>query len=225
MKEQKTHGIIYKATSKISGKFYIGQTIKSLNTRINDHINDALSKRDNMYFHKAIRKYGKENFEWETIAKCDSLEELNRIEVEMIKGYDTFKNGYNLTKGGEGKLGSKLSKETRKKLSNARIGKTHSEETKKKLSKINKGEKGSNYGKHWSEKIREKMSLAQIGSKSPKSKKYIVTTPEGKEIFVHGLRNFCKNYKEEKLNYKYLIRSAQGKQKYHKEFRCKYFVE
>jgi hypothetical protein len=56
--------IIYKATNKINGKIYIGQTINSLKYRSNQHKRDAnrLSKR-NYYFTNAIVKYGFEAFE------------------------------------------------------------------------------------------------------------------------------------------------------------------
>ena len=81
----KTYGIIYRATNKINGKIYIGQTTKPLNIRMHSHINNALNNKNDCYFHRAIKKYGQENFIWEIIAKCNSLEELNRTEIEMIK--------------------------------------------------------------------------------------------------------------------------------------------
>jgi len=231
MKKFEIYGIIYKATNKVNGKSYIGQTINPLKERIFKHIDDILNSRYNSYFHRAIRKYGKENFDWKIIAECDSLEELNKIEIEMIEKHNTFEDGYNLTKGGEGKVGCKHTEASKRKMSesskggkNGMYGKHHSEETKKKLSKSHKGEKNYLYGKHHSEEMKRKISEATIGNKTSKAKKYIVTTPEGKEIFVHGIVNFCRNYKEEELSYEHLIDVAKSRRKHHKGYKCKYFI-
>lgn len=220
----KCYGIIYKATNKINGKMYIGQTIHSLDKRMRAHISKTLNNGDDFYFHKAIRKYSQENFTWKIIVECYSKKELNKVEIETIKEYNTFKSGYNLTLGGNGNGGFKHSEKTKKKISVARkgkygkrgkdhpnFGKTHTEETKKKISEAEKGEKNHMYGKR--------------GNKSPKAKKYIITTPEGEEIFIHGLRNFCKNYKKEKLRHQNLSRVAKGKLKYSKGYKCRYWEE
>lgn len=42
--------IIYKATNKINGKCYIGQTIRNIKKRINDHY----TKKVNFAFHNAL---------------------------------------------------------------------------------------------------------------------------------------------------------------------------
>ena len=60
-----------------------------------------------MPFHKALKKYGLENFEWEIIDHADSDSEIREKEVYWINHYRTcisFSdcNGYNLTLGGEG---------------------------------------------------------------------------------------------------------------------------
>jgi group I intron endonuclease len=52
---------IYVVTNKINGKQYVGQTVRDLGDRLKRHFNDA-EKGDNLYFHRAILKYGKENF-------------------------------------------------------------------------------------------------------------------------------------------------------------------
>ena len=53
--------IIYKITNIINGKSYIGQTAYSLNERWLSHLSDMVKKKDNNYFHNAIRKYGWDN--------------------------------------------------------------------------------------------------------------------------------------------------------------------
>ena len=206
----KIYGIIYMATNIINDKCYIGQTVKSLCIRSNSHINEALREADDIYFHKAIRKHGKENFRWEIIAECGSLKELDRTEVEMIKKYNTFGSGYNLTEGGAGHVGHK-----------------HTERTRKKLSKANKGKNNPNYGKHHTKESKRKISEANrgrlIGKKHPLAGKYIVITPDGKKIFVYGLREFCRNYKAKKLDCANLTKVANKILKQHKGYKCEYY--
>lgn len=98
--------IIYKATNKINGISYIGQTTQSLNKRIGEHIYNTLANRYNSYFHSALKKYGKESFDWDIIDRCDNIDELNRLEIYYIGYYDTYNNGYNLSRGGYGRTGS-----------------------------------------------------------------------------------------------------------------------
>lgn len=114
--------IIYKATNKINGMSYIGQTIYSLNNRISRHKCDSLNNRDNMYFHRAIRKYGIDNFDWDIIDKADNIDELNRLEIYYIGWYDTYNNGYNLTLGGKSNVGYKHSEESKRKNSESNKG-------------------------------------------------------------------------------------------------------
>lgn len=90
-------GIIYKITNKVNGKSYIGQTRYTLEFRWRQH----LHKKDNVYFHNAIKKYGAENFSLEVLEECD-LDKLNSREIFYIAKYNTFENGYNLTIGGDG---------------------------------------------------------------------------------------------------------------------------
>jgi len=275
------YGIIYKATNKINGKIYIGQTVKSLDKRMKRHIRDT--KRLNTYFSRALKKYGKENFEWKIIVECNSLEELNKTEVEMIEKCNTFEseNGYNTTSGGEKVRGFKISKKVRKEMSEKRKGKNNgmygkhhtkearekmseawkdrefsdehrrklseagkkrifTKETRRKISEAQRGEKHHFYGKHHSEETKKKLSDAnkgkeisretkekrslkiKRGSKNPRAKKYIIITPNNEEIIVHGIRDFCRNYKAEKLDHCNLIKVAQGKHKQHKGYKCKY---
>ena len=181
------YGIIYKSTNKMNKKSYIGRTTMPLSRRIRMHINSSLNGEDNTYFHNAIKKYGQENFAWEIIAKYNSLEELNKAEIEMIGKYNTLENGYNLSLGGSSNAGYKYTKEQKRKNSEMKRGKHRSEETKKKISEAQKGKKSHNYGKHLTEKTKKKISEATMGNKNSAAKKYIVTTPEGKKFLFTEL--------------------------------------
>lgn len=87
---------IYKVTNKINGKVYIGQSV-DIGRRWRQH----MTAEDDIYFHKAIQKYGVDNFIWEVIEKCKKSE-LDERESYWIEYYDSFNNGYNCTKGGDG---------------------------------------------------------------------------------------------------------------------------
>lgn len=91
-------GKIYKITNKVNGKVYIGQTRYTLEFRWKQHIH----KKDNTYFHNAIKKYGPDNFQIELLEECP-VEILDSREVFYIAKYNSFKDGYNLTIGGDGK--------------------------------------------------------------------------------------------------------------------------
>ena len=106
-------GYIYKVTNKINGKIYIGQTIQTVKERWYRHCGKSgISKAElSTHFKRAILKYGKENFLLETIEVCDSSQ-LDEREKFYISYYDSYKNGYNSTTGGQdGSKPFKTSKE------------------------------------------------------------------------------------------------------------------
>ena len=96
-------GHIYKITNKINNMAYIGQTIYSIENRWKEHlqISSDSTRRSFSAVHKAIQKYGKENFIIEEIEECDN-NLLNEREIYWINYYNTYENGYNLTRGGAG---------------------------------------------------------------------------------------------------------------------------
>jgi len=139
-------GTIYKHTNKINGKAYVGQTTKSTEERLKGHIKTAESGSCSK-FHKAIRKYGIENFKSEILEENIILfsplnenkkdNSLDKKEIFYIEKYNTFKEGYNGNKGGRSQLGFKHSENTKKLLSKkAKIQMKYgiSEETRKKIS-------------------------------------------------------------------------------------------
>lgn len=88
---------IYKITNKVNNKFYIGQTIHSIEERFNRHINDALSNRLDTHLARAIRKYGKNNFIIEKIDEATTQEELTEKEYYWINILKAVEFGYNET--------------------------------------------------------------------------------------------------------------------------------
>lgn len=91
-------GYIYKITNLINSKIYIGQTIRSLQCRFNQHI----YRSGCIYLHNAIKKYGKENFKIEEIEYI-STDLLDEREIYWINYYNSTNKdiGYNILKGGK----------------------------------------------------------------------------------------------------------------------------
>lgn len=112
--------VVYKHTSP-NGKVYIGITSQKLNRRFRD----GKGYYNNKHFYNAIKKYGWDNFSHEVLFDNLTEEEAKLMEQFYIALYDSFKNGYNRTLGGEGLLGYTPTEETRIKLRNANIGKNH----------------------------------------------------------------------------------------------------
>lgn len=151
---------IYKITNILNGKMYIGQTISKVSTRWSQHIHAAFKNRSNSLIALAIKKYGKESFNVETIEICDHIEQLNIREQELIKQHNTLSpNGYNLDSGGKNNI-------------------MH-QSTKDKISKIMTGKKRGSFSKEHCDKISQSLKAAGIKP---------VPTPEGRAKAIATLK-------------------------------------
>lgn len=92
--------IIYRHT--INNKHYIGYSAQTLEERLEEHIQSSLVDNSERHFHRAIRKYGSENIISEIIDTADTRSEAIEKERRYITIHDTFRNGYNMTLGGDG---------------------------------------------------------------------------------------------------------------------------
>jgi hypothetical protein len=125
-------GIIYKLTSP-SGKIYIGQTIKTVEKRFKEHLEDTnrVYKNHCKVLNKALRKYGGFHFKIEELENC-SDNDLDKKEIEYIIKYDSqIPRGMNIKLGGSS---GKHHEESKKKISLSLQGRTVSKETREKLS-------------------------------------------------------------------------------------------
>ena len=118
---------IYKIENKFNGKVYIGLTTKSeVGIRWNQHISALKSDRHtNPHLQNAWNKYGHLNFDFTIISEFPDdfdIKELGNIEIRTIALYDSYRNGYNLTPGGDGVR--RLPEEF--KYTICKAGKTHS---------------------------------------------------------------------------------------------------
>lgn len=192
--------IIYMAINKINNKKYIGKTSKSLEQRKLDHEKNS-KKGSKLLFHRAIRKYGKENFIWNIICICKNDNELNNKEIEMIKTYNTIGNGYNISTGGTG--GDNLTfnpnkEKICKKISESLKGIIRGPQSENHKMK----NRNSHLGKKDSDEVKKKKSIAH-------AKNWKLTSPEGLAIteFEISLKHFCK---QNNLSSK-LLRNYTGK--------------
>ena len=94
---------IYKITNNLNNKSYIGKTLLTIEKRWKQHLRD--SKKDsfkNRPLYTAINKYTSNNFVIELLEEVSEIV-VNDREIYWIEYYDTYKSGYNATKGGDGK--------------------------------------------------------------------------------------------------------------------------
>lgn len=91
--------IIYVSQSITTGKVYVGITSGTLDYRRKKHLNCA--KNGSEYaFHRAIRKYGAEDFVWSVVMTCASREEALTYEPILVKTLNARTHGYNQMHGG-----------------------------------------------------------------------------------------------------------------------------
>ena len=170
--------IIYKITNKINQKSYIGLTTRSLRQRWSEHCS-AARKGSQKVIHKAIQKYGSDNFSVDVI-DCSSktLEELFQKEKDYIKIYESFNTGkgYNCTDGGDFFV---MSSEERLKRSKRLLGRRLSEDVKRKISETKR-----KYPTIITDEYRAKISKASTGR---------VFSPESIEKRVQKLRGQKRN--------------------------------
>ena len=95
---------IYCITNLINEKKYVGKTTYSITKRFQEHCRDSKKERcEKRPLYDAMNKYGIENFIVEQLIECDELE-LNSYECLFIEQLNTYNNGYNATKGGDGSI-------------------------------------------------------------------------------------------------------------------------
>lgn len=129
---------IYIITNLVNSKRYVGMTSKPLLVRFNGHLADARRNKP-WILHKAIRKYGEDNFKIELLEETNArnLDELGHIESMWI---EKLQPEYNMSLGGEGNRGCDTSGEK-----NGMFNKKHTAESRAKMSANRKG-KGARPG-------------------------------------------------------------------------------
>lgn len=205
--------IIYEHISP-SGKVYVGQTVNTERRWRSKGYNYLIKNKNGHFVHRyfahALIKYGWDNFEHKVILECSSKSEADYTEKYLIKWYKLHNVSYNCTDGGEGSLGLKFTKETRKQMSERMLlnnpfkGKCKTEDQKQK-------QREKMIGRKATKETREKMSKAQTG---------MIRSWKHREVFAFDKQtgNFVKRYnsvsaaaQELKISHTGISNAASGK--------------
>ena len=185
---------IYKVTNKINGKVYIGQSV-DIGRRWCEHMN----AKDDIYFHKAIQKYGVDNFIWEVIEKCKKSE-LDERESYWIEYYDSFNKGYNCTKGGD--VGPVMHGEDNPNwkggisLDRSEYNKQYNKQYSKQWYETNK-DKIKEKAKEYRESNKDKIKEYREANKEELKKKQKEYREANKEKMKEKMKEYAKQYYEE----------------------------
>lgn len=165
---------IYKISNTINDKIYIGQTIDP-SRRWKEH---KRSKENGMLIARALLKYGPDNFNFDVIASCCTLEDANMIEALIISQYDSanISYGYNIDPGGNTT--------------------PRNEETCKKISISSMGKPGTNKGKSFSNEWKNNLSKSNAGKEQLSGRRFSL------EVEVE----ICKLYIEDNKTIYYLAK-------------------
>jgi group I intron endonuclease len=160
--------LVYLITNKENGKKYVGQ---HAGTDLESYWRRNVWLAENGYqgkrlLYRAIRKYGAQSFEVKSLVIVGTKQEMDYYEIGLIKAWDTTnpEKGYNITHGGDGSLGVKMSEETRAKMSASRTGLVMPESHRQKLSQRNKGNKYA-LGRKMTKENFDKLMAVHVGAK------------------------------------------------------------
>jgi group I intron endonuclease len=177
--------LIYQIKNTVNGKRYIGQHVGA---DLEAYWQRNVWLAENGYqgkrlLYRAIRKYGTSAFEVKTLVEVEDKKALDFCEILLIDLFESTDpdKGYNITKGGGGSLGVKMSQETREKMSLSRTGLVMPESHRQKLSQRNVGNKYS-LGRKMTKDNFDKLMAVHIGAKrSEESKRKMALAQTGKK--------------------------------------------
>ena len=181
-------------------KYYIGQTVLTMEQRACKDGSGYCWKDPscNSKFARSIRKWGWDAFEGRVLEEVYE-EDLDELEKFYIEQFDSYKNGYNTTLGGDGTRGL-----------NPFANKTEEEmkESKEKMSKASKN--------RWEDpKEREKQSKKISGEKCYKAKSVYCNELNIIFSYIELAKEYCRNVLNIKIGLIYCVcngcRKSAGK--------------
>jgi len=176
MKKIRT-GIIYCYHNPKTGKRYVGQTIHP-NQRKSGHKSKALIEGSDYYFHRSLRKYGMENFEYIVLEDDVPHDQLNDRENHWMVHYNTiWPNGYNQC------FANSLDETAINKMSATKKAqwKALPEEVKlERLERLQKSRLGCTQTDFQKKAVRNANQM-----------KWVITHPDGKKENITNLRKWC----------------------------------
>lgn len=159
--ENLTNWCVYMHENRINGKKYIGITSQKPTKRWQN----GKHYDGNAHFYAAICKYGWDGFRHDILYTELTQEEAERLEVELIKKYQTQDpaKGYNLADGGAARTGWHHTEEAKLKIGARTKGTQLSEEHRRKIGDAQRGDKNHMFGAPLTEEHKRKMSIALTG--------------------------------------------------------------
>lgn len=198
---------IYQILCVPTGKIYIGSS-EDLAIRLRTHVAALRSQRhENSYLQRAWNKYGESAFEFSVIelVLVGFCLEREQYWLDKKRSYEE-RRGFNISRvAGAPMAGRKHTPETLAKMKASRLasGYKHSAETRQKMSDQNRGKifgvqteesrrkrAESGRGRKHSPETIEKMRQARLAN-NPAIRQWIVTDPDGTELHITNLRQFC----------------------------------
>lgn len=114
---------VYRILNTITGKEYVGITVRSLASRMARHRQAAFRHGLTTPLYNAMRTYGAKAFRIEPLATATTYEELVELERRLILERGALSpNGYNIAGGGPGNYGWQMPPEQRAIMSRANTG-------------------------------------------------------------------------------------------------------
>lgn len=168
---------IYRISNTINGKSYIGKTGMNFGDRWDSHRALLRSNHhDNPYLQNAWNKYGESNFQFAVVESVSDPSLLNELEIQYIKQYKEAGLSYNIHDGGDGglNLGKHLSDETKRKIGEKNrvnmTGRKLSKTTRKKMSEAQKRRQYSQSELEWRREFSRQLNTGRIRSEETKEK-------------------------------------------------------
>jgi len=103
--------VVYRALFP-NGKVYIGKSKNFESRRMSHFYNSTYESYNSTKMNRAINKYGFDSIKWDILFESDDIYTINEKEKEYIIFFDSIKNGYNISNGGDG--GDTISNNERK---------------------------------------------------------------------------------------------------------------
>jgi group I intron endonuclease len=188
---------LYCITNKINGKKYIGFTSRPIGERMNEHFAPS-SFKTGCAIHKAIKKYGKENFVYYVIYEGDDALAKEDYYIQSLG------SEYNMTAGGNvppSQIGNRWNhtEESKIKMSLSSKGRSKSDKHKQSMSESRKGRKPWNKGL-----VAVQSSIWKGQRDSPMTSEWKITT-DNATILIENLALWCdqNGYNKNTVKYHY----------------------